>query len=295
MNFALEIKNLVKFYGRKKVLKGINMRVPEKKNLWLSGINGAGKTTTFGILGGFLKASSGEILKKGKISILPQDAKFYTGRKIISQMRFLAELSGVPLRDTRKKAEEVLEIVGLESQKKSKPEKLSHGMQKRLSIAQSLLGDPEVILFDEPTSGLDPQNSRKIKDLILSLRDQKTVVVSSHVLSEISEICSEIGVIHEGEMHFEGKIDEITKKFSEINFHLSGKINLELLEKIPEISNKDFDEKANILKISFNDQKISTERMNEKIFSVLQKEEIGIREVHLGKNLEESFFELLGS
>ena len=293
MTKALEIKNLTKFYGRKKVLDNLNMNVSQNKVYGLLGINGSGKTTTFGILGGFLKKHSGIFSINGKAAILPQDARFYADRSIISQLKLFASLSGVKRRDIKKEIDRVLKIVNLQESKKMKPENLSHGMYKRLAIAQALLGNPDIIMLDEPTSGLDPQNVYEIKKLIIGLNKEKTVIISSHILDEVKEMCEEVGIIHEGKMRFEGKISEIINIHSNINFHLSEKVDLTILNDIEEIQEKEIDHERLILSLIFNESQIKPEEINAKVLKILHENNIGIKEITRGQSLEDGFLNIL--
>ena len=286
MSYAININNLHKSYNNKKVLTGFNMSVPRNKIYGFLGVNGAGKTTTFGILSGFIPKESGNFNINGTLSALPQNANFFPGRTIIDQLRFFAELSDVPNKSLDEEVKYVLNKVDLYGQRFTKPPKLSHGMTKRLAIAQALLGDPDIILLDEPISGLDPKNAYEFKKLIIELGKEKTIVISSHVMADVSEMCEIIGIIHDGKMLFEGHISEITDINSKVNFRISKTVNHGLLDTIPEIIDKSYDEKKKILTISFDEKEISLESINKKIFNLLSNENIGIYEITLGKSLK---------
>ena len=293
MNYAININNLYKSYNGKKVLTGLNMSVPKNKIYGFLGVNGAGKTTTFGILSGFIQKENGDFNFNGKLSALPQNANFYPGRSIVDQLRFFAELSDVPKRKVNDEVMDVLKKVDLYNQRYLKPGKLSHGMTKRVAIAQALLGDPDIVLLDEPISGLDPKNAYEFKKLIIELGKEKTIVISSHVMADISEMCEVIGIIHDGKMRFEGPLNDLTDVNSKVNYRISKSVNNGLLVNIPEIIEKTFDEKKMILSISFADKEISLENLNKKVFNLLTNENIGIYEITLGKTLEEGFLKML--
>jgi len=199
---AFQTHNLVKNYGGKLALDNLNMNVPSGSIYGFLGVNGAGKTTTFSIAGTYTYASSGTFKVKGKLAVIPQDARFYNGRTVESQLKFLAALSGVKADQIEAEVKRVLKDVGLAEKAQINAEKLSHGMYKRLGIAQALLGSPDLLLLDEPTAGLDPKNAFEIRKLIKELGKQKTLVVSSHNLHEISDICTHVGIIHKGKMIF---------------------------------------------------------------------------------------------
>lgn len=291
----LTTRALTKSYGKKSALSGLDMHVRSNTVYGFLGVNGAGKTTTFGILAGFIKASSGTFEIQGKVSVLPQDAKFYRGRSAISQLEFLAQLSGIKAKNAKQEAERVLEIVELADKRKLAPNKMSHGMYKRLGIAQALLGSPDLLLLDEPTAGLDPENAYHIRQMIKELGKEKTIVISSHNLNEIADIADEIGIIHEGKMQFEGPLSEITKTGSAVEFHISEKADLRKIEGFEWLTHQEFDSEKNILIVSFDTTKIQLEEVNHKVLRWLEKEKVGIREIIAGKKLEESFLELLKS
>ena len=181
----------------------------------------------------------------------------------------------------------------MQESKKMKPENLSHGMYKRLAIAQALLGNPDIIMLDEPTSGLDPQNVYEIKKLIIGLNKEKTVIISSHILDEVKEMCEEVGIIHEGKMRFEGKISEIINIHSNINFHLSEKVDLTILNDIEEIQEKEIDHERLILSLIFNESQIKPEEINAKVLKILHENNIGIKEITRGQSLEDGFLNIL--
>jgi ABC-2 type transport system ATP-binding protein len=256
-------------------------------------VNGAGKTTTFGLISGYLPGETGSININGKLSILPQDAQFYPDRSAGSQLKLFGLLSGIPRNRVNSEIDRVLELVGLEDCKKIKAEKLSHGMTKRLAIAQSLLGDPDILLLDEPTSGLDPRNVYEVRQLIISLGQNKTLVISSHILSEIDEICKTVGILHKGRMCFEGPIQEITRSESRVTYHISSAVDPAVFAHIPEITDLVYDPGQRTLCCCFNGTETGIESINKKIIKILTAGDIGIREIHQGHTLEEGFLNLL--
>lgn len=294
--FTFQTHNLMKKYGNKWALNGLTMHVPRRSIYGFLGVNGAGKTTTFGIAGGFIHATSGTVEFKGRLSVLPQDARFYHGRNVGSQLQFLGLLSGVPRAMIKQELATVLKQVGLSEKRKVAAHKLSHGMYKRLGIAQALLGSPDVLLLDEPTSGLDPENAFEIRTLIKELGKEKTLVVSSHNLHEISALCSHVGIIHQGKMIFEGKMEDLTKSSSKVKYVLNH-IDHALLEKVL----KEFEwiekfslEANNVLHVLFSEKKISLAEVNRHIIKALLNASAEIHEIHPGKSLEETFLEMIG-
>jgi ABC-2 type transport system ATP-binding protein len=232
MTNAISIKKLSKKYGKVQALDNVEFDVPEHSIFGLLGPNGAGKTTLFSIIADFLKPDSGhvEVLGvntreisrlQGRLSILPQDAQFQNNVPILEQFIFFRLLAGSTKSQAREEVLKTFESVGLQSAVKSKIGSLSHGMLKRLGIAQAFLGHPEVILLDEPTAGLDPANARQIRDLIKQLQEKTTIVVSSHNMAEIQELCDHVAILNHGRLMLAGSVQEITLSHREYNLTLS--------------------------------------------------------------------------
>lgn len=208
---AIRLQGLAKHFGRTKALDGVSFDVPPNTLFGLLGPNGAGKTTLFSLVAGFLKPTCGrvEVLGvdveriselRGRLSILPQDAAFESNVPVFEQLVFYRRLAGRSGKEALDDALRSLELVGLADSAKKNPRALSHGMAKRLGIAQAFLGDPEVILLDEPTAGLDPASAKAIRELIRKLRTTATLVISSHDLREIQEMCSHVAILNEGRL-----------------------------------------------------------------------------------------------
>ena len=147
------------------------------------------------------------------MTILPQDAAFQRNVPIIEQLVFLRLLDGQDRSKAEVEVEEALEKVGIAEYKRRGIHALSHGMLKRLGIAQAFLGEPELILLDEPTSGLDPQNARQIRDLVLAMQRERgvTTVISSHNLGEIQELCDHVAILDKGKLKAAGSVDAVTR------------------------------------------------------------------------------------
>ena len=232
MNSAVSITNVTKRFDRLKALDDVTFEVPLRSIFGLLGPNGAGKTTLFSITANFLRANSGgiEVLGidtrrisqlRGRLSILPQDAQFQRNVPILEQLIFFRLLDGQTKQQAHSNVMETLELVGLESVAKRRVGALSHGMVKRLGIAQAFLGRPEVILLDEPTSGLDPANARQVRDLIKQLQQSATIIVSSHNMAEIQELCDHVAILDQGKLRLADSVDAITLAGREYNLVLS--------------------------------------------------------------------------
>jgi len=222
---ALRIQNLGKRFEKTVALDDVTFDVPTGSIFGLLGPNGAGKTTLFSIAAGFLRADSGSLRVlgtdishvselQGRMTILPQDAAFQRNVPIVEQLAFLRRLDGSDAATAQREVEEALERVGIAQYKKRGIHALSHGMLKRLGIAQAFLGQPDLILLDEPTSGLDPQNARQIRDLVRELQQSRrvTTVISSHNLAEIQELCDHVAILDRGKLKIAGSVQEITRQ-----------------------------------------------------------------------------------
>jgi ABC-type multidrug transport system ATPase subunit len=223
MDVAIDIKHITKQFGRTRACDDITLQIPKGGIYGLLGPNGAGKTTLFSVAAGFLRATSGAIdvlgvdthrisELRGRLTILPQDAQFQANVPVIEQIIFYGQLNGRSRADAEKDAEEALGLVGLAEAAKSSANTLSHGMYKRVGIAQAFLGEPEVILLDEPTAGLDPASAQGIRDLIHKLhKEGVTLVVSSHNLAEIQKMCEAVAILDKGKLVTWSKVKDLTQ------------------------------------------------------------------------------------
>jgi len=246
MAHVVSIRGLSKRFGRIQALNNVSFEVPSHSIFGLLGPNGAGKTTLFSIVADFLKADAGTIEAlgidtrhisrlRGRLSILPQDAQFQRNVPILDQLVFFRLLAGRTKQQAQEEVVHSLELVGLQSYAKRRVGSLSHGLVKRLGIAQAFLGHPEVILLDEPTSGLDPAAARQIRDLIKQLQQRATIMVSSHNLGEIQEMCDHVAILDRGNLVLSGSVEEITRADREYNLCLSRPLQDSELEKLSSI------------------------------------------------------------
>ncbi|QIR14345.1 ABC transporter ATP-binding protein [Shewanella aestuarii] len=206
----IKCQQLSKSYNGKSVLNNINIELNAGAPIALVGPNGAGKTTLFSMLCGYIKPSSGTIQildlpigstkLQGKLSALPQDAQLDPDCTIISQLILFAQLQGIKGKAAKVEAMRVLELVDLVNVAKSKPKSLSHGMGKRVAIAQALIGSPQLVLLDEPTAGLDPANAKKIRQIVKQQSDKTTFMISSHNLDELEKLCDQVLYLENGEL-----------------------------------------------------------------------------------------------
>lgn len=228
MEFTIETENLVKVYGDKKsevrALDGINLRVPKGSVFGLLGPNGSGKTTLISILVGFLLPTSGSAKVLGfdvvrqsveirkKVGLLPEGFGLYEYMTALENLTFLGLLDNIPSNEVKKKALEVLEVVGLGDKANAKVSTFSRGMLQRLGIAQALLKDPELLIFDEPTVTLDPDGVAQFRSLVQKLgKEGKTILMSTHLLHEVGMICTHSAIIRRGKILAQGSIEELSQ------------------------------------------------------------------------------------
>ena len=216
----LKINGLKKNFGEKEVLKGLDLTVPEHSIYGFCGRNGAGKTTTMKMVLGLLKPDEGSISVAGEsvcfgdspanrfVGYLPDVPEFYPYMNAREYLRFCGEITGIPDREIKERSEELLNKVGLGAEK-HRIGGYSRGMKQRLGIAQALLGRPKLLICDEPTSALDPAGRKEILDILSSVKDDTTVLFSTHILSDVERICTDIAFLSDGVIKLSGKIDRI--------------------------------------------------------------------------------------
>lgn len=210
------------FWGRQKVraLKALDLEVRRGEVFGLLGPNGSGKTTTIKLLLGLLFPTEGEALVFGKpasdvgknerLGYLPEESYLYRFLTAEETLDFYGRLFDMPPSVRNERVDSLIKLVGLERARKRQLQEYSKGMTRRIGLAQALINDPELILLDEPTSGLDPIGTREMKDMILRLKDEgKTIVMCSHLLADVQDVCDRIAILHQGELKELGRVDEL--------------------------------------------------------------------------------------
>ena len=226
----LEIKGLKKTYGNFTVLSDLDLSVPDGALFGLMGDNGAGKTTLFRIIAGLLAPDAGtvkiddvDLLRNSaearlKIGYVPDYFGSYDGLTVSEYMDFFARAFGMRGREARVRCEMLTDGAGLSDRADFPVDGLSRGMQQQLSIARALIHDPDLLILDEPTSGLDPASRFSVREMLGELCDRgKTILISSHVLSELSEICTDIGILEQGKVKITGEVSEILGRIENSN------------------------------------------------------------------------------
>ena len=227
----LRITGLHKSFGDKEVLRGLDLSVPENSIFGFLGKNGAGKTTAMKTVLGLLKADSGEITVNGEtvvygqtatnrfIGYLPDVPEFYSFMNAGEYLRYCGEVCGMPRAEIALRSAELLDLVGL-ADEKHRIRGFSRGMKQRLGIAQALLSRPKLLICDEPTSALDPIGRKEILDILLAVRDQTTVLFSTHILSDVERICTDVAFLHNGTVQMQGSVADIKTKYRSDEYRL---------------------------------------------------------------------------
>ncbi len=227
----INVNNICKTFGDKKVLEGISLSCESGKALGLLGRNGAGKTTTIRIIMGVFPADSGEILldgnpinrKKVKIGYLPEERGLYPKKIIMEQLIYLAELKGLKASDAKKSAKELLEKLEMTEYENKRLDTLSKGNQQKIQLIATLTCDPDIVILDEPFSGLDPVNAMLLKDTVKELIARgKVVIFSSHQMNYIEEFCNDIAILNNGKIVKAGNINQIKKSYDRNRIVVSG-------------------------------------------------------------------------
>jgi ABC-2 type transport system ATP-binding protein len=216
----IEVENLTKKYRDRVAIDALNFRIEEGEIVGFLGPNGAGKSTTMKILTGFMPATAGKarvagfdifekpLEAKRKIGYLPETPPLYPELTVRGYLQFVAELKGV--KNVKTEIERVASVTGLTSELGRLTGVLSKGYRQRVGIAQAMLGDPALLILDEPTEGLDPRQRKEVLDLIKSFAGKHTVVLSTHILSEVKAICQKVLIIHRGKIVADDTMANIT-------------------------------------------------------------------------------------
>lgn len=221
----LRIENLTKKYGKFLAVNDLSLHIQKGEIFGFVGPNGAGKTTTMRIVCGLLKASSGNVYVdninaitnpddiKRKVGYVPDFFGVYDNLKVMEYMEFYGSMYGMSKSDVDDISEGLLELVNLSDKKEEFVDTLSRGMKQRLCVARALIHNPDLLVLDEPNSGLDPRARFEMKEVLKNLGAMgKTIIISSHILPELSEMCTSIGIMEHGKLIVSGKVDEVMQK-----------------------------------------------------------------------------------
>lgn len=307
----IEVKNVTKKYGSFTAVDNISFDVKDGEVVGFLGPNGAGKSTTMNMITGFIEPTDGQIIingndiskkpKKAKkqIGYMPENVPLYYDLTVKEFVTYMAELKFVKRQDKKEQVEKVIKETGLESVQKKLIKNLSRGYKQRVSMAGALVGDPDVIILDEPTVGLDPKQITEIRNLIKELGKKHTVILSTHILPEVSQICERVVIINKGKIVAVDTPENLEKKTKENNgisvtVEDKNENMKKLKELIPEIEsvemvkdNEDGTKQYTIISKADTD-------LRKKLFDVLPKQDITIFELKTTETtLEDAFIKLI--
>ena len=265
----IETKGLTKYYGSLGALVDLNLAVDAGDIFGFIGPNGAGKTTTMRILATLLQPTRGrayingiDLLSQGRqvrrlVGYMPDFMGVYDDLKVFEYLEFFASAFGIPARKRKAIIDGVLELTDLQGKRAALVDSLSRGMQQRLGLARVLIHDPKVLILDEPASGLDPRARIEIRELLRELKRMgKTIMISSHILSELEEMCDHVGIIEHGRLIFSGTLDEIRSRLglrSKVRVRVKAEAEraVEVLSVLPEVTG--IERNGEVLTVQFRD------------------------------------------
>lgn len=300
----IQVDNLVKTYGERFAINNISFKINKGDVVGLLGPNGAGKSTTMKIITGFMSPTSGTatvcgydvfenpLEVKKRIGYLPENPPLYLDMTVEDYLKYVTELKLVPEGDCVRNIESALEKTQLKDVRKRIIKNLSKGFKQRVGIAQALVSNPEILILDEPTVGLDPKQVAEIRDLINELKGHHTIILSTHILSEVQATCNKIIIIHQGKLILEDSIDNI-QKIRKQQTHLNIKLRQD------KDLTADFKNVKGVLSVNQNSSRSYTiqiendEATTESILECIIKNKAGLLEMSVNENnLEDVFLSL---
>ncbi|MCI0573810.1 MAG: ABC transporter ATP-binding protein [Myxococcaceae bacterium] len=299
---AIALAGVTKRFGATEAVSRLSLTVEEGQCFGLIGPNGAGKTTTFSLLCGFLHPTAGEVRVLGltpsapaalkrKVGVLPQDALLPPGWRVGPLLTYWARLSG--LGEPEREAREALARVELPQAWDVETGALSHGMAKRVSLAQALMGEPPVVLLDEPTAGLDPKSAAHVRQLVRDMRGRQTVVVSSHNLGELEDLCDAAAILDRGRLAQAGTMGELTGQAVEFRVELArGEVPFAELAALPGVREA-FVVPPGVLVVRHAPQAPPAEDVISDVVALLLQRGVRILSVTRGQRLEARVLQLL--
>lgn len=307
----IKVKNVTKKYNNFEAVKNISFNIKEGEIVGLLGPNGAGKSTTMNMITGYIEPTEGEILingvdivrssnkAKANIGYMPENVPLYQELTVKEFVRYMAELKYVPRKERKEHVENIINKTGLSDVQNKLIKNLSRGYKQRTSFAGALVGNPKILVLDEPTVGLDPKQIIEIRELIKSLAKEHTVILSSHILSEVSQICKKVIIINHGEIIAEDTPERLEEMASEKNV-------INIIVEDPEDNMKNIKDKIkdieeiNLIKEETDGTKeyeISSKKeidLRKVLFEILPKENITIFELKKSEiTLETAFIKLI--
>jgi ABC-2 type transport system ATP-binding protein len=301
----IEVQNLTKKYGELTAVRNLSFKV-EKGKIWgLLGPNAAGKTTTMRILTGYLPATEGRAMVGGfdvfeqpdevkkVIGYLPEIVPLYPEMTVTGYLEFVAEIKQVPATKRKEAVRKALRSAALEDVRGRLIKNISRGYKQRVGIAQALIHDPQVLILDEPTIGLDPAQIREIRELIKGLREERTVMLSTHILAEVTQVCDGAVIINEGRLMASGLLEDLTASFRTkdgviVRFRKKGPETEELLRRIPGVDGVTAD--GDELRVEWSPGR----DLRDEVTRLAVEKSLGLREMRpAAMNLEELYLKVV--
>ena len=308
----IEVKNVTKRYGDFYAVRNINFEIKDGEIVGFLGRNGAGKSTTMNMITGFIEPTEGEIIVDGysidenpkkvksQIGYMPEGTPLYYDLTVKEFISYMADLKLIPRKERKIAVENAIKSTGLEKVQNNLTKNLSRGYKQRVSLAGAIVGNPKILILDEPTVGLDPKQVIEIRELIKSFRKDHTVLISSHILSEISQICEKVVIIDKGEIvavdtpeNLENKttekniltviVDELDSKFETIKDEIKEISNVKLVKENEEENSKEY-----LVEVQGKSD------IRKKLFAACAKNEITILEMKKAESsLEDAFIKIV--
>jgi ABC-2 type transport system ATP-binding protein len=298
---AIDIRGLRKSYGQIHALAGLDLEIPARRIVGVVGPNGAGKTTLFSVLCGFIRADAGEVrlggqtLRPGRrlpvrVAALPQDAQLHGGITVKRHLIYYAKLDGLEGDTAVKQAGKTLHQVGLPEIWSRTPRTLSHGMRKRACIAQCLIGTPDLLILDEPLEGLDSEAARAIRLAIREAAKDRTVLLSSHNLEAIQELCHEVVILNQGRVVSYETMTRIGEARGQVHFRLANAPSeafLSVLRALPHLKRVEWDAGELRLRIHFDPAEKAADEASSELVQVFVREGVPFTSMDVGQRLED--------
>ena len=296
---ALVLRDIEKRYGNFVALAGLSCQVPRGSICAVIGPNGCGKTTTFGVIAGLLLPDSGSVelfgegpfdpaRHAGRLGLLPQDSSPSPHASLRQSLRYYGELQGLARAEAVREADLWLERVRLADRADTQQSQLSHGMRRRFSVAQAFIGNPELILLDEPTAGVDPELAAELRELFRQRRGRATLLISSHVLSELEELCDYAVVIEQGRCVRQASMQGLLQADTLVRVTVSSPPDLSALQR--QLPGASLEFQAPELVVRWREV-APLEELNARLLRALLEQRVGIQSLVPGQSLEASYLE----
>jgi ABC-type multidrug transport system ATPase subunit len=297
MTDVVVLEDVVKRYGRLAALDGLSLAVPRGAACAVIGPNGSGKTTLFAIIAGLVRPAAGRVelfgegpfdarRHAGRLGLLPQDSAPSPHATLLQSLRYYAELGGLAPDAARREAELWLGRMRLSDRARSRPSELSHGMRRRFSVAQAFLGDPELVLLDEPTAGLDPELAAEMRGLFVERRGQTTLLISSHILSELEDVCDYAVFIEQGRLVRQGAMRNLLQTDTLVRIQLTRQPDLDALRQ--RVGALAVEWTAPVLAVRLRGD-LPIDAANAQLLRELLDQQVGILSLETGQSLEASY------